>query len=120
MAADFEAKTVSEWTAALGCYGKVEWAVDVFKRATNPDDKETIIDAIKTTKGDFQQGHIDFTEPVDANGFHVIANNYKPYIGAVQWLKGTKWPVEPVIVSNATAPGTPVRPKRCRWCTPRH
>jgi branched-chain amino acid transport system substrate-binding protein len=111
MAADFEAKTNSEWTAALGCYGKVEWAVDIFKRATNLEDKMTVIEAIKTTKGDFQQGHIDFTEAVSADGFHPIANNYKPYIGAVQWLKGTKWPVEPVTISNATAPGTPVAAK---------
>ena len=63
-------------------YGKFEWAIDVYKRATDPEDKATVVEAIKTTKGDFQQGHIDFTEPVDPNGFHVIANNYKPYIGA--------------------------------------
>jgi branched-chain amino acid transport system substrate-binding protein len=111
MAADFEAKTKTEWTAAIGCYGKVEWAIDIFKRATNPDDKQTIIAAIETTKADFQQGHIDYTEPVDANGFHVIAHNYKPYIGAVQWVKSTKWKVEPVQISNATAPGTPVTAK---------
>ena len=111
LAADFEAKTNTEWTAAIGCYGKVEWAVDVFKRATNPDDKTTIIAAIETTKGDFQQGHIDYTEPVDANGFHVIQHNYKPYIGAVQWLKGTKYAVEPIIVSNATSPGVTVQGK---------
>jgi branched-chain amino acid transport system substrate-binding protein len=111
MAADFEAKTNTEWTAALGCYGKVEWAIDVFKRATNPDDKATIIAAIQTTKGDFQQGRIDFTEPVSPDGFHPIANNYKPYIGAVQWLKGTKWPVEPIIISAATSPGVTVQGK---------
>ena len=111
MAADFEAKTGQQWTAAIGCYGKVEWAVDIFKRATNPDDKQTIIDAIKTTKGVFQQGKLDYTEPVDANGFHVIANNYKPYIGAVQWVKSTKYKVEPVQISNACAPGTTVTAK---------
>jgi hypothetical protein len=48
---------------------------------------------------------------VDPNGFHPIANNYKPYIGAVQWRKGTKYEVEPVVVSNATAPGTTVQDK---------
>lgn len=111
LAADFEAKTGQQWTASIGCYGKVEWAVDVYKRAKNPEDKESVLEAIKTTKGDFQQGKIDFTEPVDPNGFHPIANNYKPYIGAVQWRKGTKYEVEPVVISNATAPGTTVQDK---------
>ncbi len=89
----------------------MEWAIDVYKRATNPEDKESVLEAIKTTKGDFQQGHMDFTEPVDPNGFHPIANNYKPYIGAEQWVKGTKYAVEPVVVSNAAAPGTTVQAK---------
>ena len=97
LAADFEAKTNTEWTAAIGCYGKVD--ANVFKVK------------FETTKGDFQQGHIDYTEPVDANGFHVIQHNYKPYIGAVQWLKGTKYAVEPIIVSNATSPGVTVQGK---------
>ncbi|MCL5735609.1 MAG: ABC transporter substrate-binding protein [Actinobacteria bacterium] len=111
LAADYEAKTGQQWTAAIGTYGKVEWAIDVYKRATNPEDKETVVEAIKTTKGDFQQGHIDFTEPVDPNSFHPIPNNYKPYIGAQQWRKGTKYDIEPVVVSNAAAPGTTVQDK---------
>jgi len=109
LAADFEAKTGQQWTASIGCYGKVEWAVDVYKRAANAEDKESVLEAIKTTKGEFQQGKIDFTEPVDPAGFHPIANNYKPYIGAVQWRAGTKYEVEPIVVSNATAPGTTVQ-----------
>jgi branched-chain amino acid transport system substrate-binding protein len=111
LAADYEAKTGEQWTAAIGCYGKAEWAIDVYKRATNAEDKEAVMAAVKTTKGDFQQGHIDFTSPVDPAGFHVIANNYKPYIGAQQWRKGTKNPVEAVVVSNAAAPGTTVQDK---------
>ena len=85
--------------------------MDVYKRATNPEDKNSVVDAIKTTNNTFQQGKIDFTEPVDPNGFHPIANNYKSNIGAQQWVKGTKYPVEPVVVSNATAPGTTVQAK---------
>ena len=84
---------------------------------TNPEDKESVLEAIKTTKGDFQQGHIDFTEPVDPNGFHPIANNYKPYIGAAAVAQGHQVPVEPIVVSNATAPGTTVQDKASRWCT---
>ena len=110
-AADFEAKTGDQWTPAIGCYGKFEWAIDVYKRATNPEDKNSVVEAIKTTNDTFQQGKIDFTEPVDPNGFHPIPNVYKNNIGAQQWIKGTKWPIEPVEVSNATAPGTTVQAK---------
>jgi branched-chain amino acid transport system substrate-binding protein len=110
LAADFEAKTGNGWTAAIGTYGKFEWAIDVYKRAKNPEDKESVVEAIKATNNVFQQGKIDFTEPVDANGFHVIANNYKPYIGASQWiLKDGKF--TNVVVSNATAPGTSIQEK---------
>ncbi len=111
LAADFEAKTGNKWTASIGCYGKFEWAIDVYKRATNPEDKTSVVAAIKTTKGDFQQGHIDFTEPVDPNGFHVNDNDYKPFIGASQWILQDDGSFNNVVVSNATAPGTTVQAK---------
>jgi hypothetical protein len=63
------------------------------------------------TNGMFSQGPIDFTQPVDpaiVGGGRPHYNNCYNYFGAVQWKKGTKWPVEPVVVSNACAPGTPV------------
>ena len=108
LADDYEAKTGNQWTAAIGCYGKLEWAIDVYKRATNAEDKNAVVAAIKTTKGTFQQGSMDFTSPVDPNSMHPIANNCKAWIGAGQWVKGTKFPIEIVEVSNAAAPGTPV------------
>jgi len=112
LAADYEAKTGQQWTAAIGCYGKLEWAIDVYKRATNAEDKNAVVAAIKTTNNTFQQGKIDFTSPVDPNSFHPIANNYKAYIGAGQWIKGTgKFPIEIVEISNAAAPGTTVQAK---------
>jgi branched-chain amino acid transport system substrate-binding protein len=109
LADDYEAKTGEQWTAAIGTYGKLEWAVDVYMRATDPEDKASVVEAIKTTNNTFQQGPIDFTEPVDPNGRRPILNNYKPNIGAQQWRKGEKYPVEAIVVSNAAAPGTPVQ-----------
>ena len=109
LAADFEEKTGNRWTPAIGCYGKLEWAIDVYKRATDPEDKESVVEAIKTTNNTFQQGKMDFTEPVDPNGFHVIENNYKPYIGASQWIIADDGSFQNVVVSNATAPGTEVQ-----------
>jgi branched-chain amino acid transport system substrate-binding protein len=113
LAADYETTTGQQWTAAIGTYGKMEWAIDVYKRATNAEDKNAVVEAIKTTKNTFQQGSIDFTAPVDPapSSMHPIPNNCKAWIGAQQWIKGTKWPVEPVVVSNAAAPGTTVQAK---------
>ena len=111
LADDYEAKTGHQWTAAIGCYGKLEWAIDVYKRATNPEDKEAVVAAIKTTKNTFQQGTIDFTSAVDPASMHPIANNCKAWIGAGQWVKGTKFPVEIKVISNAAAPGTTVQQK---------
>ena len=87
-------------------------AVDALKRATNPDDKRPILEAIKTTKLDTIGGLIDFTAPVAPVGppwttgpQHVVENVYKtPQVGG-QWRKGTKYPFELTIVSDAAAKG---------------
>jgi branched-chain amino acid transport system substrate-binding protein len=50
LADDYMAVTGEQWTAPIGQYAKFEWAVDVFKRVTNLDDKEDIIDKVRTTK----------------------------------------------------------------------
>ena len=68
LADDYMAKTGEQWTAPIGQYAKFEWAVDVFKRVTNLDDKEDIIDKVETTKLDTCLGPIDFTAPVGADG----------------------------------------------------
>ena len=111
LAADFEAKTGQQWTCCDRCYAKLEWAIDVYKRAVNPEDKESVVEAILATNNMFQQGPIDFTQPVSPDivgGGRPHFNNVYNYFGAVQWRKGTKNPIDPVVVSNACAPGTPV------------
>jgi len=111
LADDFEAKTGQQWTAAIACYAKLEWAIDVLKRTTDAEDKEATVAAILETNNMFQQGPINFTQPVDpavVGGGRPHYNNVYNYFGAVQWVKSTKWNVEPVVVSNACAPGTPV------------
>ena len=42
LADDFEQKTGAQWTAPIGQLGKFEWAVDAYKRAKNPEDKESV------------------------------------------------------------------------------
>ena len=81
-----------------------EMAVDALKRTTNVDDKSSIIDAVKTIKMDTIEGPIDFTLPVKDGTVRPVPNVYKPPICLGQWVKGTKWPYDLVLVNNADAP----------------
>ena len=64
----YEADTGNEWSENVGVQTARSWAVDVLRRATNLDDKKTVVDAIKATKLETLYGPIDFTEPVSATG----------------------------------------------------
>ncbi len=107
LADDYMAKTGDEWTAPIGQYGKFEWAVDVFKRVTNPDDKEEIVKMVSTTKLETCLGPMDFTAPVQMGTRHPVPNVYTPPVGGAQWVKGQKFDFEPVMVSNALSPELP-------------
>jgi len=111
LADDYTAKTNEEWTAPIGQYGKFEWAVDVFKRVTNLDDKEEIIKMVSSTKLDTCLGPMDFTAPVKMGTRHPVANVYTPPVGGGQWVKGTKYKFEPASVSNALSTELPVAAK---------
>jgi branched-chain amino acid transport system substrate-binding protein len=111
LADDYTAKTGEEWTAPIGQYGKFEWAVDVFKRVKNLDDKEDIIGQVKTTKMTTCLGPMDFTAPVQMGTRHPVENVYTPPVGGAQWVKGQKFDFEPVMVSNALSDELPVAAK---------
>jgi len=111
LADDYTSKTGEQWTAPIGQYGKYEWAVDVFKRVKNLDDKADIIQQVKTTKLDTCLGPMDFTAPVQMGTRHPVENVYTPPVGGAQWVKGEKFPFEPVTVSNATSPELPTAAK---------
>lgn len=111
LADDYMTKTGDQWTAPIGQYGKFEWAVDVFKRVTNPDDKEEIVKMISTTKLDTCLGPMDFTAPVQMGTRHPVPNVCTPPVGGAQWVKGQKYPFEPVSVSNALSTELPTSAK---------
>ena len=86
------------------------WPSTPCKRATSVDDKEAILAAIKGTKLETIGGLIDFTAPVvgatppfQVGPCHIIENVYKTPLVGGQWRKGTKYPFELTIVSNAAA-----------------
>lgn len=107
-----------QWTQPLLHFIVFEMAVDTLQRATDPDDKEAIMAAIKTTKLETIGGLIDFTAPVEPAGppfktgpCHIVENVYKTPLVGGQWRKGTQYPFELTIVSNVVAPMIPVQDK---------
>ena len=116
---EFTKRTSLQWTQPLLHFIVFEMAVDTLKRATSVDDKEAILAAIKTTKLDTIGGPIDFSAPVEPPGppwtpgpRHIVENCYKTPLVGGQWRKGTKWPYELTICSDAAAPGlVPVQDK---------
>jgi branched-chain amino acid transport system substrate-binding protein len=104
----FTADTGKQWTQPLLHYAVFEVVADALKRTKNVDDKQSIVDAIKTTKLDTMCGPVDWnsgskTVPVLSNGF-VVANVSKTPLVGGQWVKGQKYPFELMIVNNSTAP----------------
>lgn len=108
LAEDFEAKENMQWRYPIGDYALFEWAVDIFKRASNPEDKEALAAVIPQTKLDTIYGPIDFTAPVDPNGAHNVVNNVRPWLCCGQWVRGTgKWKYEMAVCAVCTGAGVP-------------
>jgi branched-chain amino acid transport system substrate-binding protein len=115
LADDYEQATGGQWTGAIGGHAKLSWAIDVLSRAKSVDDKQAIVDAIKTTKLQTILGPIDMTAPLDKNPFDPAGtrphpNTTKPVMTGQQWVKGDKWPYEVVVISNLLAPTVPAVP----------
>ncbi len=113
---EFTKRNNQQWTQPLLHFIVFEMAVDALKRATDLDDKEAILAAIKTTKIETIGGPIDFTEPVvgatppfKVGPCHIVENVYKTPLVGGQWRKGTTYPFELTIVSNAAAPNIPTQ-----------
>jgi branched-chain amino acid transport system substrate-binding protein len=117
-AADFEAKKNMQWTQPLMHFLIFEWAIDALTRTKNVDDKNAIVDAVKTTKLETIAGMIDFTAPVEPAGppftvgpCHIHENVYKSPMAAGQWRTSTKYPFDLTIVGNKACPDVAVEDK---------
>jgi branched-chain amino acid transport system substrate-binding protein len=101
----YEAATKKQWTQPLGYVHAVfEVSIDVLKRTKNVDQKESIRDAIPTTKLDTIIG------PVSWGAGPVKNVTRTPLVGG-QWRKGKKFKYDLLIVNNETAPAIPVQAK---------
>jgi len=99
LAAAYEHSTHQQWTQPIGFdHALFEVAANVLHRTTNIDDKQSIVDAIKTTNLNTIVGNINW-----AHG--PVPNVAKTKLAGAQWRKGTKYKYELTVVSNKRVPG---------------
>ncbi|MCL5735695.1 MAG: ABC transporter substrate-binding protein [Actinobacteria bacterium] len=95
----YEAATGQMWDETAAQIFLLGWAVDVFKRAANADDKGTVVSAMKATNLTSLYGPMDFSAPVADQTYHPHPNVVTIPCAVAQWVKGTgKWPVDKVLV----------------------
>jgi branched-chain amino acid transport system substrate-binding protein len=106
LAADYEKATGTMWSNMIAPFARIQWTVDVLKRTKNLDDKNSIIEAVKTTKTLLTSGPIDFTTPVDPRTLHVTPNVHKQTLCLGQVRKATSgpWLYEIPLVAAIDAP----------------
>ena len=105
LAQKYEAVTGREWNGGIGFGHSIfEIVADVVKRAKDPTDKASLLDAIIATKLDTIVGHIDWSKGP-------MKNVCKTPLVAGQWVKGDKWKYDLIVVANTEAPEIPVEAK---------
>ncbi len=101
LAAAYEEATRKQWTQPLGfVHALFEVAVDTLKRAKDLGRPAAIRDALVATRLDTLVGPI-------AWGKGPVKNVAKTPLVGGQWVKGKAFPLDLVIVNNATAPSIP-------------
>ena len=110
LADDFEKRKNLQWTQPLMHYALFEVAADVLKRATDVDDKENILSALKTTKmADTVAGPLDWTTPVKDGTEHPNPNGVTTPVVGGQWVPGTKHMFDIVVVVNTVFPNIAIQ-----------
>ena len=99
----FSADTNQQWTQPVCFFGQFEVWTDILQRATNPTDKNSIIEATKKTKLETIGGLVDWTvNPEPYTGWYNFSR--KP-ITCGQWVKGKgQYAYDLEIVASATDP----------------
>jgi branched-chain amino acid transport system substrate-binding protein len=91
-------------------YALFEVAADALTRATDIDDKENLLDALKTTKlADTVAGPLDWTAPVADGTARPNPNGVTTPVVGGQWVPGGKHMFDIVVVVNTTAPNIAIQ-----------
>ena len=103
LARAYTTATGRQWIQPIGfAHALFEVAVHVLQRAGDANDRQAVVDAIRATNLETIVGPVDWTKRLA--DFPNVART--PLVGG-QWRKGTRWPFELEIVSNATHPEIP-------------
>jgi branched-chain amino acid transport system substrate-binding protein len=112
LAEDYVARTGEQWIAPLAQYAKFEWAVDIYRRVKDLDNKETVVEQVRRTRLETCLGPIDFTAPLDTPepgmGRRPSDNVCKAPVAGAQWVGGGALKFRPVTVANSGWPEIPV------------
>jgi branched-chain amino acid transport system substrate-binding protein len=111
LADDYEAATGTQWTAAIGSYGLMEWLVDALKRTEDVSNREQLVAAIASAKLETVLGPLDFTAPARMGTLRPVENVYLQPVGGGQWVKGSDHPLQLVQVSNVWSEQCPIQAK---------
>ena len=112
-ATQYEEVTKKQWTQALGFrHALFEVAIDVFKRAQNPESAASVIEAVRTTKLNTIVGPIQWQGPPPNQWTNIPVKNVctTPMVGG-QWVPGKKWMYDLVVTDNRRYPLIPVQRK---------
>jgi branched-chain amino acid transport system substrate-binding protein len=108
LADGYTAATTRQWTQPIGfAHALFEVALDSLERASSVDDKAAIRDAIKGTSLDTIVGKVAWDGAGLEGAPFAAANVAKTPLVGGQWVKGTQFPYELVIVSNKDHPDIP-------------
>jgi branched-chain amino acid transport system substrate-binding protein len=98
----FAAETGNQWTQALGSvYSLFEIAVEAFKKADDPKDKDDVAEKLRTMSYSGISGTLDFTAGPEPG----VAIQHP--VGG-QWRPGKKFDWDVVIVENSPNPDVPL------------
>jgi branched-chain amino acid transport system substrate-binding protein len=99
LADGYTTATTNQWTQPIGfVHALFEVALDSLERASSVDDKAAIRDAVKGTSLDTIVGKVAW-DGANLPPFAVANVAKTPLVGG-QWVKGTQFPYDLVIVSN--------------------
>jgi branched-chain amino acid transport system substrate-binding protein len=101
LAKQYTQVTKRQWTQPIGFnHALFEVAANVFGRVKDPDDKNSIMDAIKATDMRTITGRVTWK----GGPLNPVPNVCKTKLAGGQWRKSKKYPYEMVVVSNKEIP----------------
>jgi branched-chain amino acid transport system substrate-binding protein len=100
LAAAYEQSTGKQWTQPIGfAHALFEVAANVLARTKDVEDKQSIVDAIRSTDVRTVVGRVSWKQPGP------VPNVTKTPLAGAQWRKGKQHRYELVVVSNKRVPG---------------